>query len=85
MDTKHPPPDPTAMSCPTCGGPLLQKSRLRLLVVGVGLTALLGLSWIFPWFWAPGLVLALTGGYLIAWATLGKGHWCRNCKKYPLR
>jgi hypothetical protein len=38
----------------------------------------------FPFFWAPGVILLLTGIYLIVWATLGKGYWCRNCKKFSL-
>jgi hypothetical protein len=31
---------------------------------------------------ATGL-LALVAAYLIAWSTLGKGLWCRLCKKFP--
>ena len=28
------------------------------------------------------VVANLTGIYLIVWATLGKGSWCRNCKRF---
>jgi hypothetical protein len=29
-------------------------------------------------------VLLLTGGYLIIWATVGKGCWCRTCKSFAI-
>ena len=70
------------MKCKTCAGEMIQKSRLRLFSVGILMSASIGIAFVYPLFWAPGIVLLLTGGYLLMWATLGKGCWCRNCKKF---
>ena len=32
--------------------------------------------------WAPAILLGLTGVYLLAWATVGRGRWCRACKRF---
>jgi hypothetical protein len=72
-------------SCPTCGGGMIQKSKARLLAVGFGMIASMAIAFFFPLFWAPGIILALTGIYLVVWATLGKARWCRNCKKFSLQ
>ena len=69
-------------SCPSCGGEMIQKSRARLIVVGLGMIASVAIAFALPLFWAPGIILALTGIYLLAWATLGQARWCRNCKKF---
>ena len=61
---------------------MIQKSRARLVLVGLFMTAAMFIPIYVNWFWAPGIVLALTGVYLIAWATVGQGRWCRNCKKF---
>jgi len=61
---------------------MVQKSRLRLMAVGCALVASIAVAGFVPIFWAPGIVLLITGGYLIVWATLGKGRWCRECKKF---
>jgi hypothetical protein len=37
-----------------------------------------------PYFWGVGIILLLTGGYLIVWATLGRACWCRTCKKFNI-
>ncbi|WP_165228336.1 hypothetical protein [Aquisphaera insulae] len=37
-----------------------------------------------PILWAPAIISALTGLYLIAWAACGKGYWCRECKRFSL-
>lgn len=63
---------------------MIQKSKARLLSVGLGMIALLGIALFVPMFWAPGIILALTGVYLVVWATLGKARWCRNCKKFSI-
>ncbi len=55
-------------TCNTCRGETVQKSRWRLLLVGSALSA--------------SVVLAVVGVYLILWATLGKGLWCRQCKTF---
>lgn len=60
------------------------KNRLLLFCVGMGMVACLCLAYWLLWFWAPGIVLTLTGFYLIVWATWAKGRWCRECKKLPL-
>lgn len=75
---EHPP------RCPACGGGLIQKSRARLLLVGLAMLASLALPLVWPVLWAPVVVLALTGGYLLVWAMLGRARWCRSCKKFPL-
>ncbi len=72
------------MKCKTCGGEMIQKNRSRLIVVGVLMVASIGIPFYLPWFWMPGIILLLTGGYLMMWATLGRGCWCRNCKKFSL-
>ena len=72
------------MQCKTCHGEMIQKSRLRLFLVGLLMAASLTLAFFIPYFWIPGILLALIGIYLIVWATLGKGCWCRTCKKFEL-
>jgi Flp pilus assembly protein TadB len=73
---------PPASKCPTCRGDLIQKSRARLLAVGVLLVFSPVLAWFVPLLWAPAIVFTFTGLYLLAWAILGRGRWCRNCKKF---
>ena len=68
------------MKCKACDGEMIQKSRGRLFSVGVLMSASITIALFRPLFWVPGIVLLLTGIYLIVWATLGKGSWCRNCK-----
>jgi len=72
------------MKCKTCGGEMIQKSRPRLVAVGGLMVASVVIAFYFTWFWAPGIILLLTGIYLLSWATLGHGAWCRNCKKFSL-
>ena len=74
----------TKFSCPSCGGEMIQKSKARLIIVGLGMIASVAIAFVFPWFWAPGIILALTGIYLLAWAMLGHARWCRNCKKFTV-
>jgi hypothetical protein len=70
------------MKCTTCDGELIQKNRVRLFAVGILMVCATGLAAVVPYFWAPGVILGLTGIYLILWATLGQGLWCRACKKF---
>lgn len=63
---------------------MVQKNRARLIVVGVLLIAAAGISFYFSAFLVPGVILSLTGVYLLLWATLGRGGWCRACKKFSL-
>ena len=41
-------------------------------------------AFVFPIFWVPGVGLGLTGAYLLVWAVVGKGRWCRNCKNFGI-
>jgi hypothetical protein len=70
------------MQCKTCGGEMIQKSRRRLFVVGALMVAPIGLTPFIPYFWAPGAISLLIGAYLMVWATLGNGCWCRACKRF---
>jgi len=72
------------MKCKSCNGEMIQKSRWRLFVVGALMSVSVLTALFFPCFWAPGVILVLTGAYLMVWATFGKGYWCRNCKKFGL-
>jgi hypothetical protein len=57
------------------------KSRLRLALVGGLMLAGVGLGLLWPPLWAPAIVLGLTGAYLLAWASAGRGRWCRWCRE----
>jgi hypothetical protein len=72
------------MKCKACGGEMVQKSRIRLIAGGLVMMASLAVTVPFAWFWVPGIILFLTGGYLLLWATFGRGAWCRTCKKFSL-
>jgi hypothetical protein len=70
------------MSCKRCGGEVVQKNRLRLVLVGC---ALLFVPLPLLWWWdiiLPVSLLALIGCYLVLWATFGRGRWCRGCKRF---
>jgi hypothetical protein len=76
---------PNYLSCPTCGNKLLRKNRTKLFFVGFAvLLAIVGCFFLSPIFWIATSVLVLIAGYLIVWSTLGKGLWCRQCKKFPI-
>ena len=72
-------------ACPACGEEMIQKSKARLILVGLGMIASVSIAFVFPLFSAPGMVLLLTGVYLLVWATVGKARWCRSCKKFSLQ
>ena len=74
----------SGMKCKTCGGEMIRKNRLRLFIVGVLMVASIAITAFVPYFWAPGVILVLTGVYFLTWATLGKGYWCRTCKKFSV-
>ena len=74
------------MNCPTCGAPLHQKNRFRLLATGLGFLAaalwlILALHMVL--FILAGLFLTVVGIYFVAWAVKAKGLWCRVCKRVP--
>ena len=62
----------------------LRKSPQRLLLVGLLMVASPAVAAVVPSLWAPAIILVLTGLYLMIWATLGRGYWCRECKKFSL-
>jgi hypothetical protein len=70
------------MTCPTCGVEMIQKSRGQILLAGVIflLAPLVTLG--VPYVWGPAILLALIGLYLVVWATVGRGLWCRSCKRF---
>ena len=74
------------MKCPTCGGDLIQQNRLML--IAFGLCTLFAAAFTIRQGgvvdFAIALVLIPIGGYLIFWAILAKGLWCRTCKKFPV-
>lgn len=72
------------MQCKTCGAEMIQKSRLWLFVVGFAMIASTALAIGLRDLWLPGVILAIIGMYLVVWATLGKGSWCRNCKRFNI-
>ncbi len=63
---------------------MIQKSRVGLFTIGLVQMASIAIAFRFAWFWAPGIILFLAGIYLIVWATLGRGTWCRSCKRFNL-
>jgi hypothetical protein len=68
------------VNCARCQGPLIYKSRGRLVGTGLVLIAVLALIPLAHWLWAPAGLCAVTGVYLVAWGTVGNGTWCRSCK-----
>ena len=72
------------MNCKNCDEEMIQKDRWRIGIVGVLLVASMMAAFFVPYFWVLGIFLVMIGCYLIVWATLGKGCWCRTCKKFNL-
>lgn len=70
--------------CKICGGEMVVKPKSRLLLVGLIMIASTALVRVIPFFWPFAIVLFLTGLYLIAWAAVGKGRWCRSCKQFGI-
>jgi hypothetical protein len=63
---------------------MVQKSPLRLFLVGLVMLASPAVAAFVPFLWVPATILLLTGTYLMIWASLGQGYWCRQCKKFNL-
>jgi hypothetical protein len=63
---------------------MVQKSPPRLLAVGLLMLATLPLAFLVPRIWWAELVLLPTGAYLVVWAVVGRGGWCRHCKKFSV-
>jgi len=74
----------TGLACPTCGGELIRKSRLRLILTGIVMAilaiAMIRLSKIV---WILALPVALSALYLLEWGIKKDGLWCRQCKQVP--
>ncbi len=70
--------------CRNCEGPLIRRNPVLLFAVGVLMCASLCIAFFISWFWAPGIILFLAGGYLVAWAALAGGQWCRHCKSFSV-
>lgn len=70
------------VQCKRCGGEVVQRPRSRLILVGVLMLASASLAAVWSVWWAVALILIPTGLYLLAWGTLGKGRWCRGCKRF---
>ena len=70
-------------SCPTCGGEVIQKDRWMLIIDGFALIVTAVLETYLPWLAILTVPQAIAGVYLIVWATIGRGLWCRQCKKFP--
>jgi Flp pilus assembly protein TadB len=73
------------MPCPYCGAEWTQKSRPLLFLVGLsmliaGIIALLD----SPVYWIVAAMFLAISAYLLVWSTLGKGRWCRRCKKFSI-
>ena len=63
---------------------MVRRSRWRLVLAGFFLAAAPAFARFAPYLWAPSVFSALAGLYLLAWGTLGRGYWCRVCKKFNL-
>ena len=68
--------------CRRCGGEVVQKPRTRLILAGTLMLAALGLGPLWAPLWPPALILGLTGAYLLTWTSVGRGRWCRGCKRF---
>jgi hypothetical protein len=70
------------VNCRRCGGEVVQKPVARLALVGAMILVAACLAIMWPILWLPAVVFALTGVYLVLWASLGHGRWCRGCKRF---
>jgi uncharacterized protein (DUF983 family) len=70
--------------CPACGHELTQKNRSLLSVAGVVFLTAAILLLFFQYVWMVAIITAAIGLYLLFWSVLGKGKWCRHCKKFPV-
>jgi fatty acid desaturase len=68
--------------CRRCGEDVVQRPVARLVLVGVAMLALAPFGVVWPPLWLPALLVALAGTYLVAWAVIGHGRWCRRCKRF---
>ncbi len=75
----------TPAKCPHCHGELVEKSRSGLLFVAtVFLGGAIAVFLLYAIFWIAALLLLVIAIFLFAWSVLGKGRWCRSCRKFPM-
>jgi hypothetical protein len=74
--------EPDVDACRRCGSEVVSKSRARLVLVGVLMIGALCVGPLWAPLWGPATLSAATGAYLLLWATLGRGRWCRTCKRF---
>ena len=73
-------------ACPTCGQPLLQKSRARLVLTAILFFAGAAILIVLVHFvlaMLAAVALGVLGIYFFIWATRAQGLWCRQCKRFP--
>ncbi len=70
--------------CPACGHELTQKPRSRLTFAGLALLVAAAFLIFRPYVWLIAILMAAIAIYLLMWSILGKGKWCRRCKKFPV-
>jgi len=74
-----------AVKCSHCNTDLVQKSRAALLLAGAFfLAGAIALFYLYAIIWIAALLLLVVAIYLLTWCILGKGLWCRSCKKFPV-
>lgn len=72
----------TVIKCTRCGGHMVQKSRRKLCAVVLLSLAWIPLAFAYPVLKVPGIGVLTVGFYCFMWVTIGKGLWCRNCKRF---
>lgn len=68
--------------CRQCGTVITQRNRLLLAGCGALMCCAPLVALEASVFWVPALIALYAGAYLIVWATLGNGRWCRHCKTF---
>jgi hypothetical protein len=61
---------------------MIQRNRWLLGLVGLAMCTAPLIAYFVALLWVPAIVAFLAGGYLVLWATTGKGRWCRQCKTF---
>jgi Flp pilus assembly protein TadB len=70
------------LHCRRCGGQVVKKPLARLILVGLIFIATIGLAVIRPIILIPAILAALIGIYLLVWAVVYRGRWCRESKRF---
>lgn len=73
------------MPCPYCGSEWTRKNRPLLFLVGLSMLVSAFIAFLIsPVYWIVAAMLLAIAAYLLVWSTLGKGRWCRRCKKFSI-